>query len=292
MPLLPGKNCQRNCGIFFRCATGKVTFCTALKSEVFRCDGIRFKPTILEFTNMSRRRNTDFIQFVQTIDYHSPSDPQIDQNLCQWLYQIVIIHTQQLYFRAARIRQRPQNIKDGAEPQFPAYRSYIAHGSMVFLGKEEAHTDFIQQLYTFLWALLDVHPQSFQAICRTAHGGCRTIAVFCYLHTAGCTNQCSSSRNIKALRIITTCTDNLKYLHTSLNLCGMIAHSCGTACNLICGLCSGTLGRQCGQKRGILGRARFSGHDLIHHGVCFIVGQVFFADNFHNGTFNHNAFLL
>ena len=158
---------------------------------------------------------------------------------------------------------------------------------MVFLGEEEAHARFLQQLRTAGWALLNVHPQRLQAVGRAALGRGGTVAVLGRLDPAGRGHQRRGGGDVEALCPVAAGADDLQHVHARIDLDGVVAHGGGAPGNLIGGFGFGALGGKGGQERGVLGEGGFAAHDLVHHGIGFVVGQVLLAHNFYNGFFDH-----
>ena len=213
--------------------------------------------------------------------------------MCHRFYQIFVIDTQQLIAGACRVGNRSKNVEYGAEAQFLADGTHIFHRGMIFLCEEEAQTYRAQLRNTFFRGLVNVDAQSFQTVCRTGFGGSGTIAVLGN-GLAGCRDDNGSSGgDIKGVGAVTAGADNFQTVDiTGVYLNSMGTHGSGTAGNFIYGFCLGTLGGQGSEKCGILCGGGFTAHDFIHHGICFVIGQVFSGDDFGNCFFNHMIRLL
>lgn len=62
----------------------------------------------------------------------------------------------QLHFGAARVRQRSENVEYRAKAKLLTDSAHIFHGGVVFLRKEEADADLVEQLDTARGALLNI----------------------------------------------------------------------------------------------------------------------------------------
>ena len=81
--------------------------------------------------------------------------------------------------------------------------------------------------------------------------------------------------------------DDIADIHARVHLCRMVTHGRRTAGDFLRGFRAGTLGGKCREKRRILCRTSLAAHNLIHHGVSFIISQILFADNLYNSLLNH-----
>ena len=89
------------------------------------------------------------------------------------------------------------------------------------------------------------------------------------------------------MRAVSAGTDDFKYLHAGFHFYGTIPHGGGAAGDLIDRLGLGALGGEGRQKGRVLGGGGLAAHDLVHHGVGLIVGQVLFAHDLYNRFFDH-----
>ena len=88
--------------------------------------------------------------------------------------------------------------------------------------------------------------------------------------------------------IVGTGGDNdLKDIHAGVHLGGVVAHGGGAARNFVRGLSLGALGGKRRQKSCVLGGSGLAAHDLVHHGIGFVVAQVLLVDDLHNGFLDH-----
>ena len=72
-----------------------------------------------------------------------------------------------------------------------------------------------------------------------------------------------------------------------INHGGVVAHGGGAARNFVRGLSLGALGGKRRQKSCVLGGSGLAAHDLVHHGIGFVVAQVLLVDDLHNGFLDH-----
>ena len=89
------------------------------------------------------------------------------------------------------------------------------------------------------------------------------------------------------MSIVAAGAHDFKDVHARVHLGGVVAHGGGAACDLICGLSLGALGGKRCQKSCILGGCGLAAHDLVHHGVGFVVSQVLLIDDLYNGFLDH-----
>ena len=258
-----------------------------MQAELFRGNHIVFHPAILKLAHRGRRAEGDLVQLILAIDHHSPFHAQVHQHLRQGLRQIFIVDAQQLHGRMAGIGQRPQNIEHRAEAKLPADGPDIFHGGVVFLRKEEAHADLIQQFNTLLRALVNIDAQRLQAVRRAAFAGSGSVAVLCDAHPTRGGHQGGRGGNVETLRVVPAGSDNLKQLIPGFHTGCLFAHGRRASGDFIRGLCPGALGGQRRQECRVLGRRGLAAHDFIHHGVGFLVGQVFLTHNLDDGFFDH-----
>lgn len=76
--------------------------------------------------------------------------------LSEIIQHILAVHAQQLHFGAARVRQRSENVEYRAKAKLLTDSTHIFHGGVVFLRKEEADADLVEQLDTARGALLNI----------------------------------------------------------------------------------------------------------------------------------------
>ena len=83
---------------------------------------------------------------------------------------------------------------------------------------------------------------------------------------------------------------NLQHLHAGVgHRNGPFPHGGGAAGDLVGGLRPGALGGQRRQERGVLGGGGLAAHDLVHDSIGLVIGQVLFADDFHDCFLNHGV---
>ena len=116
--------------------------------------------------------------------------------------------------------------------------------------------------------------------------------MLCDLHAAGSRYERRSRGDIKTVCVVAASANDFKYVKRGRHFCGVRPHSGGTARDFLNGFGARALCGEGGKKCGVLCRGGFPAHDFVHHGVGFVVGEVFFIDNFLNGFFNHRASLL
>ena len=85
---------------------------------------------------------------------------------------------------------------------------------------------------------------------------------------------------------------DFKDVHAGIDLDSVFPHGGSAACNFVGGLGAGALGGKRGQERGVLGGGGLAAHDLVHHSVGFVVGQVLFIHDLDNSFFDHRSNLL
>ena len=158
---------------------------------------------------------------------------------------------------------------------------------MILLRKEEADAHFVQQFYTAGGALLDVHAQRFQTVGSAALGGRGPVAVLGHLHAACRCHQRRGGGDVEAVGVVAAGANDLKDIHAGVHLGGVVAHGGGAARNFVRGLSLGALGGKRRQKSCVLGRSGLAAHDLVHHGIGFVVAQVLLVDDLHNGFLDH-----
>ena len=190
------------------------------------------------------------------------------------------------------IGQGSEDIEHRPETQFLPDSAHIFHGGVIFLRKEEAHACFIQQLTALVRALVNVHAQGFQAVCRTAFAGGCPVAVLGHPHTTCRGHQGRSGGNVEAVGVVSAGTHDLKQIRTRVYRRGLFPHSCSAARDLIRGFRPGALGGQGCQESRVLGRCGLPAHDFIHHGIGFFVAQVFLVDDLNDSFLNHTFPLL
>ena len=80
---------------------------------------------------------------------------------------------------------------------------------------------------------------------------------------------------------------DLEKLHAGIYLGGVVPHGSSAACDLVGRLRLSALSGECRQKGCVLGGRGLAAHDLVHHGVGFVIGQVLFADDLHDCFLDH-----
>ena len=110
----------------------------------------------LDLTDLGRRAQRDLIQLILAVHDHAVPHAKADQHLRQRLHKIFVVDAQQLHFGAAGVRQRSENVEYRAEAKLLTDSAHIFHGGVVFLRKEEADADLVEQLDTARGALLNI----------------------------------------------------------------------------------------------------------------------------------------
>ena len=150
---------------------------------------------------------------IGTMDNHPSLYTQAHENLCQGIDQCRAVHAQQHVFRIGRVGQRPQDIEHGSDSQLLSDRSDIFHGRMVFLCENETETDFLQHLPALVRILLDIDPQSFEAVRRSRQGGGCAVSVLCYLDACCREDEGCRCGYVEAVRIVPARTNDLHDFH-------------------------------------------------------------------------------
>lgn len=107
------------------------------------------------------------------------------------------------------------------------------------------------------------------------------------LHAARRRNEGGGGGNIEAVGVVAAGADDLEDVHAGVYLCGVVAHGGGAACNLVGRLGAGALGREGREERCVLGGGGLTAHDLVHHGVGFVITEIALVDDLHDGFFDH-----
>ena len=84
---------------------------------------------------------------------------------------------------------------------------------MIVLRKQETDVDLLQKGGALLRRQVDLHPQRLQNICCPRLGGRRPVAVLCHRDARRCDDHGSRSRDIKRIRPVPACSDDLQHIH-------------------------------------------------------------------------------
>ena len=116
--------------------------------------------------------------------------------------------------------------------------------------------------------------------------------MFGHLHAPCRCHQGGGGGDVEAAGVVSAGAHDLKEFHAGLHLDGVAPHGSGASGDLVGGLRSGALGGEGGKKGGVLGGGGLAAHDLIHHGVGLLIGEVPFIDDLDDGFFDHGSYLL
>ena len=186
-----------------------------------------------------------------------------------------------------RVRQRAEDVEDGADAEFLADGADVLHRGVILLGEHEADANLLELLDDFSGRLVEVDAERFEAVGGTALRGSGAVAVLGDFDACCGDDHGRSRRDVDAVRVVAARADDVEHIHRMLDLERMVAHGHGRARYLIDCLCLRALRRERREVGGILDLCRLAVHDLIHDGVGFVVSEILFADDLLNGFFDH-----
>ena len=99
------------------------------------------------------------------------------QDLCKRLTKRLIIYSHDFHVGTCRVRERAEDVKDCADPEFSADRSDIFHRNMIILGKEENQVNFLKNFLRFLRLQSDIDAQRLETVGCTGLAGCSTVSM-------------------------------------------------------------------------------------------------------------------
>ena len=194
--------------------------------------------------------------------------------------------------RGRRIRQRAKHVEHARDAERGAHRSHESHRRVEGFGEGEGDAHLIGHLGHGLRFEIERQPERLQTVGRPALGARGAVAVLGDLHAARGRNQRGRGGYVEAVRVVAAGADYLEYVHAGIDARSVVAHCGGTARDLVGGLGARAF---CGQRReegGVLRGCGFAAHYFVHHGICFVIGEVFLAYYLYDCFLNHGLYLL
>src|ERR1700741_798138 len=138
------------------------------KAELLGRDFVRAHLPVAHFSDTRWSGDGDFVESVGSVNHECTAQPKHAQRLCELLYQIVGVHTHNLRRSMCRVRERPKQIKNSPQAQFPARGLNVLHRGMKGWSEQKRDTYFLQTLGDSRGWQNNVDPQSFYHVGRAA----------------------------------------------------------------------------------------------------------------------------
>ena len=123
-----------------------------------------YGPIPVEMGDRGRGTHRDLIQTVLGGHHHGPLAPQLAQDACYNLDQILRINTHDLAPYARRIAKGTDEVKKGPYAHLLAHRGHRFHGRVVERGKEKSETRLFEATRRHFRGHVNANPQRRQQI--------------------------------------------------------------------------------------------------------------------------------
>ena len=183
-----------------------------------------------------------------------------------------VAHADELAGNAGRVGHRAEHVEHGADTDFPADGSGVAHGGMVCRREHEADADFPQATFHGVRRQFDPHAQGFQHVGAAAVPGSGAVAVLGDGETGSGNHESRGGGDVEGAFAIPAGAAGVNGLVLNADAQGLFAHHGGKAGDLLRGF---ALEGEGGQVRTELGRGRLALHDLAHYRDRVVHGKGF-----------------
>ena len=283
----------RDSGVLFCRAADDGRLGGALDAEVLGSDRVRPVPAVLEFGDFRRCADGDLVEAVRPVDDHAASDAEVDEHAGQRLDEVFVVDAEDHALGTRGIRQGAEDVEDGADAKLPADGADVFHRGVILLREHEAQADLLEKLRAFFGCEADVDAERFEAVGGAALRRCRAVAVLGDGDAGGGDDEGGGRRDVDAACMVAARADDFEHFEAGmLDGESVLAHGGSGAGDFRRGLRLGALRRERGEVGGVLRGACLAAHDLVHHGVGFLIREVVLADDLLNGFFYHGIALL
>ena len=150
---------------------------TALQAEILRGQAVGADFALLEFSDLGRGADADFVQAVLGMHHHHMATAQALQHMGQRFHPAGGEYAHDLVGRAGGIGERPQQVEDRAHSHLPPWADGVFHGAMVQRREQETDADGFDAGADLFRAQFQPDSGGFQHIRAAGSTGDGTIAV-------------------------------------------------------------------------------------------------------------------
>ena len=186
-------------------------------------------------------------------------------------------HSHQDVGRRSRVGKRPQDVEQGAHPEFFANRRHVFHGGMVVGRKHKANAYLGNALGNDAWREVDVNAQAFQHIGAAAFAADAATAVLADPRTRSSSYKHGAGGDVEGVGPVSACAHDVHQMCAigHLHLGGKLPHHLRSSGDLANGF---LLHPQAGQDGSGHERRDFALHDHAHQVQHFVVKNLTVLD--------------
>ena len=140
----------------------------------------------------------------------SPLAAEFPQRFRRQFAQVRIVDTHYLKGRARGIRQRPREIKEGANPDFAARPAHLFHCRMVRWGEQKTDSDGVNAGGGLRGRKVNPSPQRFQNVGAAADAGNGAVAVLGDRNAARRRHERRRCRNVEDAKRAAACAARIE----------------------------------------------------------------------------------
>ena len=224
----------------------------------------------LQFPHQGGRTQAHLVHAVFAVDHQRMLGAQALQRPHLDTDQIGVEHAHQNIGRAGRVGEGPEDVEDGAHPQFTAYGRHVFHGRVVVGCKHEAHADLFDAARNRLRREVDVHAERLHHIGAAALAADTAPTVLADPGACGSGHKHGAGGDVEGVRAIAPGTHNIEQMGriSHMHLGRKLAHHLGGCGDLADGF---FFNAQASDQGGHQHRRHLAAHDQAHDVQHFIV---------------------
>ncbi len=264
----------------------------AMQAEILGRQRQAANDAVAQLGNVGLARDRDFVEAIGAVHHEGAFHAQLAERSRQQLRIAFIVDADDLRRGSGGIRERAEQIENGAHLEFAASGHRVARRGVHGRREEESDADPFDCGGDSLGREIDAHAEMLEDVRRAAARADRAIAVFGDAHARARNDERCGGRNVERARSVAAGAAGVDERlirdaqMTGENRRSVAPHGRREADQFVDRL---ALHAQAGEERGNLRIGGEPGEDILHRGLGLGAGKVFIRDDFFERFVDHRS---